>query len=152
MLRLTLAALHLIALGIGLGAVWARSSAAGERPLGRSALKRLFAADAWWGVAAVLWLVTGLWRLLGATEKATTYYMHNHAFMAKMGLFVGILALEIWPMVVLIRWRAGFRRSGDDFQPDVAAADRIRFIGRVQAALVVLMVVTAVIMARGYGA
>ena len=71
MLRLLLAALHLIALGIGLGAVWARGNAL-NRPLDRAAMVRAFHADTWWGIAAVLWISTGLWRLLAGTEKATS--------------------------------------------------------------------------------
>ena len=79
MLRLFLAAMHLIALGIGLGSVWTRASAL-SRPLDRAAMVRAFHADTWWGVAAALWIATGLWRLLAGTEKATTYYTHNHVF------------------------------------------------------------------------
>src|SRR5689334_11348149 len=94
MLRLFLAAMHLIALGIGLGAVWARASAL-SRPLDRAAMVRAFRADTWWGGAAALWIATGVWRLLAGTEKATTYYMHNQAFFAKMGFLVIILLLEV---------------------------------------------------------
>jgi putative membrane protein len=105
MLRITLAALHLVALGIGLGAVWARARGLGARPLDRASVRRVFAADGWWGVAAVLWLGTGLWRLLAGTEKATAYYVANHIFLAKMGFFVAILLLELWPAITLVRWR-----------------------------------------------
>lgn len=54
MLRLALAALHLIALGTGLGAVWARARALAERPLTLDVVRRAFVADTWWGFAAVL--------------------------------------------------------------------------------------------------
>ena len=108
MVRLTLAWLHLAALGIGLGAVWSRGRAA-RGALGDSAdtrsLARVFAADTWWGVAAVLWIATGFWRLFAGSEKPTAYYLHNHVFFAKMGLLVAVLALEAWPMATLIRWR-----------------------------------------------
>lgn len=95
--------------------------------------------------AAFLWLGTGLWRYLGGIEKDITYYNHNHWFLAKMGLFVLIVALELWPMVTLIRWRRGAA-------PDHAAACRISTVSYVQAALVALMVLAAAAMARGYGA
>src|SRR5919206_2160505 len=100
MLRLTLAWLHLLALGVGLGAVWARARSL-RGPLDAAALRRAFVADAWWGVAAGLWLATGLWRLLAGTEKATGYYLTNHVFFAKMGMFVLVLLLEVWPMATL---------------------------------------------------
>ena len=149
MLRLVLAAVHLIALGIGLGAVWARGRALGAAHE-QGALRRAFAADAWWGIAALLWIASGLWRLLAGTEKASTYYTNNHVFWAKMGLLALILALEVWPMLTLIRWR---RRSKSSVAgADAATARAIARISYVQAALILAMVVAAVSMARGYGA
>jgi putative membrane protein len=152
MLRLALAAIHLIALGLGLGAVLNRGTALREA-LAPGALRRAFKADALWGIAFGLWLATGLWRLFGETEKTVDYYMVNHAFFAKMGFLVVILALEIWPMITLIRWRGALRRSGSpETVVDVGAARRMAIISHVQATLVVLMVFAAVAMARGYGA
>jgi putative membrane protein len=144
MLRLTLAALHLIALGLGLGAVVQRGSALRE-PLDTRALRRAFRADTLWGISAALWIVTGLWRLLAGTEKATAYYTHNHVFFAKMGLLALILVLEIRPMLTLIRWRRGA-------SADAGTARLIATVSHVQALLVVGMVFAAVAMARGYGA
>src|SRR5215210_3226950 len=97
MLRIALAAIHLLALGVGLGAVWARA-----RAFDGAAARRAFAADTWWGVAASLWISTGLWRLLAGTEKATSYYLSNHVFFAKMGFLAAILLLELWPIVTLV--------------------------------------------------
>ncbi|HEV8445375.1 MAG TPA: DUF2214 family protein [Gemmatimonadaceae bacterium] len=79
MLRLTLAALHLLALGIGLGGIWGRARELAQRPLEMSGMRRAFAADSWWGIAALLWLVTGLWRLFAGTEKATSYYTRDES-------------------------------------------------------------------------
>ena len=151
MLRLLLAALHLIALGIGLGAVWARANAL-SRPLDRAAMVRAFTADSWWGVAAALWIATGLWRLIAGTEKATRYYMHNDFFFTKMTFLVIILLLEVGPMITLIRWRQIAGRGTSAWNPNPAEARRIARISYIEAALVVAMVVAAVAMARGYGA
>jgi putative membrane protein len=160
MLRLTLAWLHLVALGIGLWAVLARGQAlrhaASELP-GTAALRRAFAADNHWALAAILWLGTGLWRYLGSTEKATAYYNSNHIFLTKMALFVIILGLEIWPMMTLIRWRSAVGRAGGEKGAGgtlvaPAAARRIATISYVEGAIVTVMIFTAVAMARGYGA
>src|SRR5687768_2891858 len=106
-----------------------------------------------WGIAFGLWLLTGLWRLFGETEKSVGYYMTSHAFFAKMGFLVVILALEIWPMITLIRWRGALRRGEPaESVADVSAARRLAIISHVQATLVVLIVFAAVAMARGYGA
>ena len=150
MLRLFLAAMHLIALGIGLGAVWARANAL-SRPLDRAAMVRAFRADTWWGIAAALWIATGLWRLLGRTEKSTSYYMHNHVFFTKMSFLVIILLLEIGPMITLIRWRQIAGRGTSAWNPNPAAARRIARISYIEAALIIAMVFAAVAMARGYG-
>lgn len=150
MIRITLATLHLVALGLGLGAVIARGTALRE---GSAGLRRAFKADSLWGLAAFLWLSTGLWRLLAATEKSTIYYMRNNAFFAKMALFLLILGLEIWPMLMLIRWRRALGRGASpESVLDQRAARRMAIISHVEALLVVLMVLMATAMARGYGA
>ena len=152
MLRVVLAALHLLALGIGLGAVWTRARALGERPLNRSSARRAIAADGWWALSAMLWISTGLWRLLGGTEKATAYYVSNRVFMAKMGFLAAILLLELWPVVTLVRWRRAAARGGSSWTPDAREAATVRLVSYVEATLVIAMVVAAVMMARGYGA
>jgi putative membrane protein len=155
MLRLTLAVLHLIALGLGLYAVVVRGTAlrdATRTTPAEPSLRTAFRADAAWGIAAILWIATGLWRLFAGTEKPTTYYVHNHLFMAKMGFLVLILVLEVSPMLTLIRWRRA-RAAGTDAATLVqgGAAGRIAIISHVQALLVVGMIVCASAMARGYG-
>jgi putative membrane protein len=147
MLRWLLASLHLLGLGIGLGAVWVRGRGL-SGPLDVAALRRVFMADSVWGLAALLWIGTGLWRLLGGTEKPTAYYLHNHVFMTKMALLALVLVLEAWPMTTLIRWRV---RVGRGELPDTRAAPRLARISFIQAGLVALMVFAATAMARGLG-
>ena len=147
-LRLLLAWLHLLALGIGLAAVWGRARglrAALSEPQDAAAIRRALTADTWWGVAAGLWLMTGVWRLLAGTEKATSFYLSNHLFYAKMGMFVAVLAMEIWPMMTLMRWRRGTT------PPNPRDVGRIEIISYVECALVAAMALAAVSMARGYG-
>jgi putative membrane protein len=145
-IRWLLAALHLLALGIGLGAVWARGSAL-QAQLDAAGLRRVFSADTWWGVAALLWIGTGLARAFSGFEKGAFYYLHNHLFWAKMGLLTAILLLELGPMITLVRWRRLVAR-GD--VPDTRVASRFARTSFVQAALVILMVFAATAMARGY--
>jgi putative membrane protein len=147
MLRLTLASLHLLALGIGLGAVWGRSRAL-RGPVDAGAVRRALATDTWWAVAAVLWVATGLWRLVAGTEKATEYYLANHWFLAKMGLFGLVVVLEVWPAITFTRWRSALRRGAT---PDTESAPELSAISVVQAVLVALMIGVATAMARGYG-
>ena len=152
MFRLTLATLHLLALGIGLGAVWGRARNLNSSPLDAAALRRAFSNDSWWGLAAVLWISTGLIRLLKGTEKATAYYTSNQLFMLKMTFLVGILVLEVWPMVTLIRWRISLSRGmSASIIASPGTARRIAVISYFEALLVLGMVAAAVAMARGLG-
>jgi peptidoglycan LD-endopeptidase LytH len=63
-----------------------------------------------------------------------------------MGLFMVVLALEIWPSTTLMRWR---RKKSE---PNARDVGRIEIISYVQCALVAGMALAAVAMARGYGA
>ena len=146
--RLALAWLHLLALVVGLAGVWARGRALSDslrHPEDPRAIRRALVGDTWWGIAAALWIITGLWRLLMGTEKATSYYVVSHAFLLKMSLFLVVFALEIWPMTTLMRWR---RKK---LQPDARDVGRIEIISYVQCALVAIIALVAVAMARGYG-
>lgn len=149
MLRITLASVHLLALALGMMATVLRGTALREGTL--AGLHRALRLDAIWGIAAALWIVTGLWRLLGELEKPLTYYLSNHWFMAKMGCFVLIFVLEIAPMRTLARARSALGR-GEDAGPIVdPAAKRIALIGHIQATIALVMIFMAVAMARGYG-
>ncbi|HEV8455255.1 MAG TPA: DUF2214 family protein [Gemmatimonadales bacterium] len=141
------ASLHLLALGIGLGAVWARGRTL-RSSLDAGTLRQVFYADTLWGLAAVLWIGTGLWRLIAGLEKGTGYYLQNHVFLAKMALLALVLLLEIRPMITLIRWRVTVSRGE---APDTRAAPLLARISFVQAGLIVLMVFAAAAMARGIG-
>lgn len=145
--RWLLAAVHLLGMGIGLGSIWARHRALrGE--LDRAGLGRVFAADNWWGLSAIVLFATGAMRAFGGLEKGTDYYLGNHLFLTKMGLIALILLLEIQPAVGLVKWRIALRKG---IQPDTHAAGRFAAISAVQAVLLVGMVLMATGMARGYG-
>lgn len=147
MIRWLLASIHLLGLGIGLGAIWVRARAL-RGPLDAAGLRRALAADTWWGVAAIVWISTGLARAFAGFEKGTQYYLHNHFFLTKMALLLGILALEIAPMIALVRWRIALGRRQ---APDLARAATYGRISDVQAVLVLLMLLAATAMARGLG-
>jgi putative membrane protein len=146
--RSVFAALHLLALGIGLGAIWARSRAL-RGPLDTSGIGRVLTADNWWGAAAGLWIATGLVRLFSPMEKGSAYYFQNAFFMAKMTAFLLILVLEVRPMMTFIRWRTALRRGET---PETSRARLFARTSTIQVLLVVVMVAAATAMARGLGA
>ncbi|MEP7244959.1 MAG: DUF2214 family protein [Gammaproteobacteria bacterium] len=152
MLRVFVASFHLLALGLGLGAVLTRGNALRET-ITADSLRRAFRADNLWAAAAFLWIGTGLWRLFGALEKPTPYYLANHLFITKMALFVSVFALEVMPIMVLIRWRKALASGASPSTfAESHTAKQIAALSHVQALLVVLMIFAAAAMARGYGA
>jgi putative membrane protein len=148
MLSALVSALHLLALAVGLPAVYLRGRAL-RGPLDDAGLRRLFAADSAWGLAAILWIATGLLRAFGGLEKGSAFYLHSGLFWTKLGLFAAVFALEVWPMTTFIRWRAARRRG---LVPDTGAAGALYAINHVEMGLVVVMVLVASLMARGFGA
>ena len=138
-------ALHVLALALGLSSVYLRGRAL-KGPLDRNEIKRLLATV--WGIAAALWIVTGLLRAFGGLEKGSQFYLQSPLFWTKMALFVTVILLEIWPMVTFIRWRRVLRRGE---MPDTSRARALYLINHVEMALVVLMVFVASFMARGFG-
>ena len=140
------ATLHLLGFPLGLGAVWERSRAL-TRARGATDLSRVFVADNLWGVAALLWIATGLLRVFGGIEKGAAYYLHDRAFYIKMAFFILILLLEVWPMMTLIRWRIQLRRGTPI---NLAVAGKLARISAIQSAIVVLMVCAATAVARGF--
>lgn len=138
-----LSTLHLLALAIGLPGVFMRG-----RALRAGAVDRVLAADNLWGIAAVLWLVTGLTRAFGSFEKGSGFYLNSGTFLVKMGLFAVVLLLELWPMVTFIKWRICRARGLPIDASRLAALARVNDL---ELAIVVAMPFVASMMARGIG-
>jgi putative membrane protein len=148
--RASLSALHVLALALGLGSVFARGLRL--RDLRRSprdpvALARLLQADALWGIAAILWIVSGLARVFGRLEKTPDFYLRNGFFWTKMALFALVFALEVRPMVTFARWRAMRKRGGAP--PADHGIDALIRVNDAETAIVVLIPFVAALMARG---
>lgn len=147
MLSAIVSSLHLLALALGLPAVFLRGRAL-KGSLDAEGLRRLLAADNVWGIAALLWIVTGLLRAFGGLEKGADFYLRSPLFWTKMALLLVVLLLEIRPMATFIRWRI---RLGRGEAIDTGAARALYTINHVELAIVVVMVFVAGLMARGVG-
>jgi putative membrane protein len=147
LLRWMLAAVHLLGVALSFTGIVNRAAAL-RGPLDGSGLRRLFRADTVWGLSALVMISTGLLRVFTSVEKGSEYYLASFAFWHKMGLLAAILLLELWPMVVLIRWRVASARG---VTPDTSPARTFFRISVLQAVLLALMVFAATAMARGMG-
>jgi putative membrane protein len=147
MLGAILSALHVLSLGIGLGAVVARGRGLKRVASGDlAAVQGVLTADGLWGLAAGLWVATGLLRAFGGIEKSADFYLHNGFFWVKMALFVVILLLEVQPLTTLMGWRVAQRHEAGI---DPRSAVRLVPINHAEVALVVIIPFVAAAMARG---
>jgi putative membrane protein len=146
------AGLHALALGIGLGSVFARGThfRGLKRPGSDKTeeFRSLFMADTFWGLAAFLWILTGLFRVFGGAEKEPDFYLHNPWFHIKMGLFLLVFLLEVLPMVTLLKWRVEFRKKGK-VSLDRKRLDLLVRLNDIEVGIVVLIPFVAAAMARG---
>jgi len=142
-----LATLHILTFGLGFYAIWSRANAL-KKLKDDSGLNEVFKADNLWGLAAFLWIATGLWRTFGGLEKGSYYYLHSNTFIAKMTLFLLVFIIEIKPMVTLIRWR-NRRRKNETI--DFSSARLLARLSHIELGLVAIIVFLATAMARGLG-
>jgi len=150
LLAALLAAFHFLALALGMSSVVARGLRLRDlrrNPQGPGPVQGVLAADTFWGIAAGLWLVTGLARAFGHLEKAPEFYRRNGFFHLKMALFVSVILLEVVPMVTLIRWRIAKKKGEAPWL--TARVDRLVRINDVEIVGVVLIIFVATLMARG---
>ena len=140
-----LAAVHLLAYALALWAVLARATAFRQVTVDGGGARKVLLADNFWGVTAIILLLTGGLRAFGGYEKGTDYYLHQPLFHLKMSLFIIILLLEIAPMLTLIKWRIALGRQAPI---DVERTVLFARICHIEALLIVLMVVAATGMAR----
>ncbi|MFN0179601.1 MAG: DUF2214 family protein [Gemmatimonadales bacterium] len=143
-----LSTMHLFALAIGLPGIFLRARWLGAVQKDPAALAGVFRADNAWGIAAALWLVTGLARAFGPFEKGEAFYLHSGAFWLKMTLFALVVALEVWPMITLIKWR---RAQAKKLPIDLSIAPKLQLVSRIELALTCAMPFVASAMARGVG-
>src|SRR3989442_7163062 len=141
------APLHVLALAIGLPAVVLRGRAL-KAPLDAAGFRRLFAADTAWGLAALLWIATGLLRAFGGLDKGAQFYLNSRLFWVKLALFALVLALEIWPMATFIRWRVQLRRGQ---APDSSRARVLYVLNHLEMGVEGAIVFLASFMATGFG-
>jgi putative membrane protein len=112
-------------------------------------VKRLARLDIAYGIAAAAIIVAGFSRVFFGA-KGADYYLHNHVFWTKVGVFVLIGLLSIQPT---LRFRAWQRALAADLRALPIARDiklTKRFI-HIEAALVLLLPILGAAMARGYG-
>lgn len=111
--------------------------------------RRLLALDFTVGISAAIVLIAGVLRVL-FFEKGLDFYLHNHAFLAKMGLFVAVGLISIMPTRQFLSWRNAIAR-GEAPAIDSESVRAIRRIVHLELAGVILILLCAALMAKGLG-
>jgi len=111
--------------------------------------RRLQRIDLLYGIAAGVLLAVGLARA-AYFEKGWSYYWHDVFFVIKVAAFAAVGLLSIYPTRVFLSWNAALRAGS---APRLAghAFRRVRLCVRLELALLLLIVVCAALMARGFG-
>lgn len=112
-------------------------------------VERLGRVDLIYGIAAIAVLATGLVRTwLGM--KGSAWYWGNPLLHLKLGLFVLVGVLSIFPTRRFVSWRRALRADGRlPAQDEIRAARKLVMI---QAHLIAIIPLVAVFLARGFGA
>lgn len=111
--------------------------------------RRLRVADLMVGLSAMTVLAAGLLRVF-YFEKGSAYYFHSAAFHAKLGLFIALALLSIYPTLVFASWGKAMRR-GEAPGFESGSVRKVRMIVHTELAGIVLMLLFAAMMARGVG-
>lgn len=145
-LSFVVAAFHLLALPVGVVFLLQRSFALrGAQP---DDVKKVLLWDNHYGVWAILWLGSGVWRAFGGLEKGSAYYLSNHVFWLKMTLLVVLLILEGYLATTFVRWRLA-RAKGKPIE--LARRPLLLRLHQIELGLILGMVVSAAFLARGVG-
>ncbi|MFZ6767903.1 DUF2214 family protein [Undibacterium sp. Di26W] len=120
-----------------------------RQPLSLSSAKSLRTLDGIYGVSAMLILVMGMLRVI-YFEKGAAYYLHNHAFMLKMTAFIVVGLLSIYPTMIFLRWAPALKQNQLPLLSP-AQAKNIRRVLHLELAGIVIIILGAVLMAKGAG-
>lgn len=114
-----------------------------KRSLPKAELKRIAIVDAVYGLAALAVLGAGLslWLLVG---KPADFYSHNPVFHAKVGAFVLMGLISLYPTVFFVKQRRN-PAAAIEVPPSIIMAIRLELL------LLLVIPLLAVLMAHGFG-
>ena len=110
---------------------------------------RLQQCDRWYGISATVLLIVGFLRVY-YFEKGSAFYFANPFFHAKLGLFIAVGLLSIYPTLRFIKWRGPMKGGAAPTVPD-AEFRTLRTVLRLEVILLAGIVACAALMARGVG-
>ena len=111
--------------------------------------RRIQRMDMLYGISAAILLVVGLLRVFNF-EKGAAFYAQNWFFWTKMIGFALVGLLSIYPTVRFVSWNKSFAKNQAPEISDTEFA-RIKLILRLELLGIVIIILSAAMMARGVG-
>lgn len=112
----------------------------------RAELKRLSVIDGLYGVASIIVVGAGLYLWLGGIGKPAEFYTNNPIFLTKVGLFILIGLLSIYPTTFFLK-----NRKGENQEELVELPKSIKMVIRIELLILFLIPLLATLMANGVG-
>jgi putative membrane protein len=111
--------------------------------------RRILKVDTAYGISAGLLIVVGLLRVF-FFEKGSAFYLNNDMYWTKMGLFILVGLLSIYPTVRFLKWRTALNENR---APEIPEDEfkKIRRLLHLELVGIGLILVVAPMMARGIG-
>ena len=147
-LEAVLAYLHLLAILTMVVFISSEAALCRVQWLNAAVVERLAKIDRVYGIAALGVIATGIARTVWGI-KGTAWYWSNPLLHVKLTLVVVIAVISIFPTLTFMRWRKALRRNGA--LPDEAEIRKTRKLVMVQAHLIAIVPLVAVLLARGFG-
>ena len=118
--------------------------------MSRLLAQRLARLDLCYGIAAGIVLITGALRFV-YFGKDMSYYLDHPLFYIKVGLFLLIALISIYPTITILSWRRAWdQNSCAEITPH--SIRRIQYLIRLELVLLIVTPLFAVLIARGIGA
>lgn len=142
-LELTLRYLHFVSIFLVVSAVVAEHLLL-KPQMSKAELQRIAGIDGVYGLASIAVVSVGLYLWLGDVGKPAEFYTENPIVLTKVGLFVVVGLLSIYPTVFFLK-----NRKGDNSEEIVTIPNLIKTLIRLELLLLFLMPLLATLMARG---
>lgn len=105
-------------------------------------------ADVIYGVSNIFVLIFGFLRVF-YFEKGTDFYFSNSFFHLKLGIFIIIGLLSIYPSMRINKWKKVIRK-GDTPEIGYRKFKRIRFFLRMEGIAIIILILFASFMTKGW--
>ena len=112
--------------------------------------RRILQVDSAYGISALILIIVGLLRVF-FFEKGSAFYLNNTMYWVKMGLFILVGLLSIYPTVRFLKWRIALKENN---APEITDDEykKIRLFVHLELTGILLILIVAPMMARGIGA